>query len=261
MTRPSSSGGTPIGRQISRLARRQTRLELIVSRVQRLAGAKFAAGLRYVVLYGSSVGNSSARDLDVLFVSCRSDCRFIRTSLGRRTLNLHIVTPEVIRADLTLDRFGWIFLTKLLGPTRLLAGKMSAVDSDRALAYLRLCGQWASANSVTTIRGYDDIHRAVVETLTLWNPQFQEYVRRGKIDLDHYRRCATNLLPRSLESAELLAPDTEGIALNTSSALYRAADLRLILLKYWGYYFLYQTDARLYLADIVDMLLLKKGLL
>jgi hypothetical protein len=216
----------------------------------------------YLVLYGSSAKNARRyRDVDALLVCRKCQQQYVRRHIWGHTLNLHIVNQEMIDRDLVEDRFGWIFLTKFLDDFNVLYGSSELPGKSRTRAHLRILGQWAAQHGVSTITDFTSAYRAIVSTLRLWNPQFEVYVKEGRINLESYKRYITCELPRCEETKQLLKRVPSGLLFRKRSPFFRKADLRILLMRYWGYYVLYQVDRGMYLTPEVDRLLQKKGLI
>jgi hypothetical protein len=217
--------------------------------------------IRYLLLYGSSVTSSRGRDIDALLVANDVTPRFVKRPHFSKTLNLHIVTPQIITSDIMLDKFGWIFLTKLLGQFEVIAGKSTEADTNKTSAYLRLAGQWFGSMPAPQDFDFADIYDGIIATLKMWNPQFSAYLSAGRIDIDHYRRFTLNILPDHTLTQKLFICTSGRYKLRTGSRYLRSADLRVVLMRYWSHYVLYQTNPDFYLTNKVEELLRKKSVI
>jgi hypothetical protein len=228
------------------------------SSVLEIAGCRIEEVL-YGILYGSTVhAVGEGRDLDVLLVCHKSNGQFLRTQLQGRTLNLHIVNPTMIEADVLEDKYGWIFLTKFLDDFEVIFGDEAAAKSTRARAYLRILGQWAAENDVNHVSDLSKLDDRVISVLSRWNPQFEVYLRHGDISRIRYQTYLSSEFRESRELRALCDESLDGFTFGTLSRFLRRADLRIVLVRYWCFYMFYQLSSDLYLSPLVDELLRKK---
>lgn len=216
--------------------------------------------VRYLLVYGSSAHRlTRARDVDALLVADQVAPRYISQPLRPSVLNLHVVNERHVRDDLLRDRYGWVLLTKYLADYRLLCGSQRTVAIHKAMAYLRLVGQWAADTGMKSQKDFDFVLPAVTDVLSRWNPQFAHYVSTGRIDLTEYRRYVENELCRRPEVRQMFRRHRGQFTLRASCRLVRKADLRAVLVRYWSFYIAYKASSALYLGSQVERLLKAKG--
>lgn len=202
-------------------------------------------------LYGSGArpDHPLPRDLDIA-VLCR-DVAPAYHVVPRSSLvaNVHIVPDAAVAADIEHDEYGWALLTKFLGKLEVLRGDRVLVERLRARCFLRLLGQWAATNGVVRIEGSRSARDAVVEVLSAWNPQFEVYLRTGKASPDDYEQFFrdTSAFPEWARG-----PNGALVSFISRPPEYRAADLRLVLVRYWGHYLLYKRNRSDYLTSFVS---------
>jgi hypothetical protein len=164
----------------------------------------------------------------------------------------------MVEADILEDRFGWIFLTKFLDDFAIIYGDEALAMSTRAIAYLRILGQWAADNEVNHVRDLSTLGDKIISVLSRWNPQFEVYLKCGDINRSRYDRYLFNEFRESPELIALLDDSLDSFTFGTAHALMRRADLRLVLVRYWCFYMFYQLSSDLYLTPMVEDLLRKK---
>lgn len=212
------------------------------------------------LLYGSGARRDypAPRDLDIV-VLCR-DVAPAYHVVGQSSpvANVHVIPAAAVAADIEQDEYGWALLTKFLGRVLLLRGDRSLVEHLRARCFLRILGQWAAANDVVRIDDSRTARNAVVEVLSAWNPQFDAYLRAGKASPDDYEQFFRDAAALEWLPPWARGPDGALVSFISGPPEYRAADLRLVLVRYWGHYFLYKRNRSDYLTSFVSSALQAK---
>jgi hypothetical protein len=222
-------------------------------RLLALAGMRADEAL-LVMVYGSAVSSlAAARDIDALVVAPRKRPRFVSGEAYGHEVNLHVVPPAAVDADIVRDRYGWMFLTKFLSDKAVFVGDSTAAARWTNLSYLRLLGQWCAEHSQCDVP-LAAAAGILLDVLTRWNPQFEHYSHTGRISVQTF----ADQLPTVLDSSEALRHGhlhDEWFTFRTSSRLRVHADLRTIVVRYWVFYFLHHRHDGDYIpAEVLDIL-------
>lgn len=235
-------------------------LEVLLNNIPERIGLR-QEKIALALVYGSSArGVTSARDIDVLIVARETHGRYIRLACGGRLASIHLVPKGPVYRDITSDKYGWMFLTKFLGPLVYNKSHGPAVNRYREMAYLRLLVHYSTLRGSYVVGDRRNAFRGIMSVLQSWNPQTSNYIRCGRLDCKYMEEYVMRTFFETSCARRAMILCKGKYKLRRASVVKSPGDLRCVLVRYWSYYIAYKLSNQAYIEPSIDRMLSRKGM-